>query len=186
MVREHRCLWRRPGHDHCRPVRRLHERFRHLCPPLSKGLLRGAILQSGGGLLRHEEVPPKEEITQTSQKLMEHLGVSTIEELRAGSFPPDSWDAAAVQGQDLSWRPHVDGWLPATTDALAEAGAIHDIPYMIGSTGNDIGDGSCSRKAAPAGVKTAEAGENARLVLLFRPEAARRQRRGVPLLRAVV
>ena len=52
-------------------------------------------------------------------------------------------DAAyAVQGEGLSWTPHVDGWLlPATTDALAEAGAIHDIPYMIGSTGNDIGDG---------------------------------------------
>lgn len=110
--------------------------------PLTKGMLRGAILQSGGGLYAMKKCPTKEEITQTSQKLMEHLGVSTIEELRAVPAGQLRDAAYAVQGQDLSWRPHVDGWLlPATTDALAEAGAIHDIPYMIGSTGNDIGDG---------------------------------------------
>ena len=45
-----------------------------------------------------------------------------------------------MQGQGLSWCPHVDGWLlPDTTDAQAESGAIHDIATMIGSTGDDIG-----------------------------------------------
>ena len=61
-------------------------------------------------------------------------------------------DAAyAVQGPDLSWRPHVDGWLlPAHVDAQAEAGAIHDIAYMIGSTAKDIGQG---RQLQEAGAR---------------------------------
>ena len=32
--------------------------------------------------------------------------------------------------------------LSDTTDVLAEQGKIHDISYMIGSTGNDIGNGT--------------------------------------------
>ena len=108
--------------------------------PLSQGLLRGAILQSGGGIGALHTTPGKEALWDVSKKLMEHLGVSTLEELR--KVPPlELRDAAyAVQGQGLSWCPHVDGWLLSdNTDALAEKGAIHDIPYMIGSTGDDIG-----------------------------------------------
>ena len=34
----------------------------------------------------------------------------------------------------------MDGWLlPASTDTQALRGEIHDIAYMIGSTGDDIG-----------------------------------------------
>ena len=40
---------------------------------------------------------------------MEHLGVSTIEELRAVPAGQLRDAAYAVQGQALSWRPHVDG-----------------------------------------------------------------------------
>lgn len=111
-----------------------------LSSPLARGMARGAILQSGGGIQALHTTPGKQALWEVSQRLMDHLGVSTLEELRqvpAGKLR----DAAyAVQGQGLSWCPHVDGWLlPDTTDAQAESGAIHDIATMIGSTGDDIG-----------------------------------------------
>ena len=105
-------------------------------------MARRAILQSGGGIRALHETPKKEQLWATSQKLMEHLKVSTVAELRR--IPADALrDAAyAVAGDMLPWTPHLDGWmLPGTTDQLAESGRIHDISYMIGSTGNDIGDG---------------------------------------------
>ena len=48
--------------------------------PLSKGMLRGAILQSGGGLRALHETPAKEQAWAQGQKLMEHLKVNAIEE----------------------------------------------------------------------------------------------------------
>ena len=50
--------------------------------PLTKGMVRGAVLQSGGGLRALHATPSKEQLWEISQKLMEHLGVSTLEELR--------------------------------------------------------------------------------------------------------
>ena len=107
--------------------------------PLSKGMMRGAILQSGGGIQALHETPDKEQLWETSRKLMTYLGVSTVEELRRVPAEKLRDGAYAVQGPSLSWSPHVDGWLPDTTDRLAERGEIHDIAYMIGSTGDDIG-----------------------------------------------
>lgn len=111
---------------------------------LSKGMFRGAILQSGGGIRVLGDTASKEQLWSTSRKLMEHLGVSAIEELRqvpAGALR-DAAYAVAGEGGGLRWTPHVDGWLlKDTTDALAEKGAVHDIAYMIGSLGNDIGGG---------------------------------------------
>ncbi len=109
--------------------------------PLSKGMLRGAILQSGGGIRALGTTASKEQICSVSQKLMDHLHASTLEELR--KVPAEQLRDAAYtvgQGEGLCWTPHVDGWLLGdTTDALAEKGEIHDVAYMIGSLGDDIG-----------------------------------------------
>ena len=108
--------------------------------PLTKGMVQGAILQSGGGLRALHATPSKEQLWEISQKLMEHLGVSTLEELRQVPALKLRDAAYAVSGPGLGWTPHQDGWLlPASVDELAESGAIHDIAFMIGSTGNDIG-----------------------------------------------
>ena len=110
--------------------------------PLSQGMMKGAILQSGGGIQAIRVTAEKAQLWETSKKLMEHLGVSTIQELRQIPALKLRDAAYAVQGDGLSWTPHVDGWLlSATTDELALSGDIHNIAYMIGSTGNDIGDG---------------------------------------------
>ncbi len=116
--------------------------------PLSAGMMRGAILQSGGGLRALHETPEKEKIWEISQKLMDHLGVKTIDELRKVPAEQLRDGAYAVNGEGLGWTPHKDGWLlPDSTDALAESGKIHDIKYMIGSCGDDIGSGTLLQEA---------------------------------------
>ena len=111
--------------------------------PLAQGMVRGAILQSGGGIQALHETPGKELAWQISQELMAHLGVSTVEQLRqlpAETLCEGAYAVREKEGALLSWCPHVDGWLlPDTTDRLAQRGEIHNISYMIGSTGDDIG-----------------------------------------------
>lgn len=115
---------------------------------LAEGMCRRAILQSGGGLHSLHETPSREQAHESGRKLMEHLGVSTIAELR--EVPAEKLrDAAyAVSGQSLSWTPHVDGWLlEGTTDSAALDGKIHDIQYMIGSLADDIGGDDLLQRA---------------------------------------
>lgn len=119
-----------------------------LSSPLSRGMLRGAILQSGGGLRALHETPSKEQAWEAGRRLMAHLGVQTIEELRR--VPADALrdGAYACGGPGLGWTPHVDGWLlPASVDQAAESGNVHDVPTMIGSLGDDIGGGTLLQEA---------------------------------------
>lgn len=117
--------------------------------PLAKGLMKGAILQSGGGLPPLHLTPEKEALWKISQKLMDHLGVTTISALRA--LPAEALREAAyavLGGPGLRWTPHRDGWLlPGDTGSLALSGEIHDIAYLIGSNGDDIGGDDALRKA---------------------------------------
>lgn len=119
--------------------------------PLAAGMLKRAILQSGGGLHGLHETPGKEQAWEAGRKLMEHLGVGSVAELRQVSAEKLRDGAYAVSGQSLAWTPHVDGWLLAdTTDNLAVKGEIHDVPYMIGSMGDDIGGKELLQKAGAA------------------------------------
>lgn len=116
--------------------------------PLSQGMMKGAILHSGGGINALHTTPSKEAVWDVSQRLMEHLGVQTLEELRKVPAAALRDGAYAVQGKELRWTPHVDGYLlQDTTDNLALAGKIHDISYMIGSTENDIGGNTLLQEA---------------------------------------
>lgn len=109
--------------------------------PLTKGKIRRAILQSGGGLggLSHDY--SLEMRTASSKKLMEALGASTLEEMRAIPAEKIAEVQYTIQSETgLAWLPVADGVLLAdTVDAIARKGEAHDIDYMIGSTGNDIG-----------------------------------------------
>lgn len=109
--------------------------------PLTKGKIRRAVLQSGGGLRALSRDTSIESAHKVTKLLMEALGANSIEEMR--KIPAEK--IAEVQytintGGGLGWVPVTDGvLLPGGTDDLAERGEIHDIDYMIGSTGNDIG-----------------------------------------------
>lgn len=116
--------------------------------PLSADMVRGAVLQSGGGIRALHETPKKEQLWETSKKLMEHLNVSSVEELRRVPAEKVRDAAYATGGPGLGWTPHVDGFLlSASTDELAQAGKIHDIKYMIGSTSGDIGGSKLLQEA---------------------------------------
>ena len=109
--------------------------------PLTKGKIRRAVLQSGGGINALSRDTSMESRYEVTKLLMEALGANTIEEMRA--IPAER--IAEVQytintGGGLGWIPVSDGVaLTAGTDELAVRGEAHDIDYMIGSTGNDIG-----------------------------------------------
>ena len=117
--------------------------------PVTAGMAAGAILQSGVGVAGRHTMPTREQAFETSHRLMEHLKVNTVEELRAVPAQALMQAAYAVQGDGpLCWRPCVDGWLlPSQAEELAENGTIHNIPYMVGSTGDDIGGGDVLQAA---------------------------------------
>lgn len=111
--------------------------------PLSSGMMRGAILQSGGGIKALGTTAEKQALWDISRRLMENLHVDSVTELRKVPSEQLVKAAYAVNGPGLGWTPHIDGWLlPASTDELALNGNIPDISYMIGSTGDDIGGSS--------------------------------------------
>ncbi len=109
--------------------------------PLTKGKIRRAVLQSGGGINALSRGLDMEGRIETSKKLMEALGVDTIEAMRAvpaEKIAEVQYTILAPGG--LAWTPVIDGVvLLDTTDDAAINGDVHDIDYMIGSTGDDIG-----------------------------------------------
>lgn len=109
--------------------------------PLTKGMIRRAILQSGGGLNGLNRDFSQASRESVSKKLMEALGASTIEEMRAIPGEKIAEVQYTIRAEDgLCWTPVVDGvLLTAPVDDVARAGGAHDIDYMIGSTGDDIG-----------------------------------------------
>jgi para-nitrobenzyl esterase len=122
--------------------------------PLTRGMIHSAIIQSGGGyanpLIR--DVTP-EAAYLTGRKIMDLLGVRYVRELRnvpaekLVSILPDVYKNAG----GLVFGPIIDGWV--MTEGFQECidnDHIHDIPYMIGCTRNDISiePGTDGRKSA--------------------------------------
>ncbi len=109
--------------------------------PLTKGMISKAILQSGVGLSSDHTLSKAE---QEGLEFAANAGVDTLEEMRALSF--DQIMAAAgpiiMKGfptMELPYTPLIDGVvLEGGYNAALEQGKIHDIPYMVGSTMNDI------------------------------------------------
>ncbi len=110
--------------------------------PLTRGMIHSAIMQSGGGykngLAGAQELP---DAYATGKKIMELCGVRYLRELR--NIPaeklveilPDLYK----ETQGLAFKPVVDDWvLEEGTDSALENDRIHDIPYMIGCTADDI------------------------------------------------
>lgn len=114
--------------------------------PLSKDLVAGAIIQSGGGISERSILggSPLAESEQRWKDMMDWAGYTTLDEMRAID-PVEFLDMAAkysaATGKFLGWpAPVVDGIvLPESFDSAALAGRIADIPYMIGYTLDDMG-----------------------------------------------
>jgi para-nitrobenzyl esterase len=114
--------------------------------PLSKGLVSKAILQSGGSYKEglHTDLP-MQKAEEYGVILTEMLNVKSLEELRAVKaeklleiFPEFSEKAVGPQGA-LFLIPVIDGQL--LTKGYYQAmddGDLMDIPYIVGSTKDDI------------------------------------------------
>ena len=114
--------------------------------PLSKDIMAGAIIQSGGGISERSILggSPLAESEQRWKDMMDWAGYTTLDEMRAID-PVEFLDMAAkysaATGKFLGWpAPVVDGKvLPESFDSAALTGRIADIPYMIGFTQDDMG-----------------------------------------------
>jgi para-nitrobenzyl esterase len=113
----------------------------------TRNKIRGAIFQSGGGyragIIHHRPLAEAEELGKEFTRL---AGAVTLDDMRA--LPSEKileaqktlQPLAFGKGLGLPFIPVVDGRIiMGDVDTLAETGAHHDIPYMLGSTANDIG-----------------------------------------------
>ena len=113
--------------------------------PLSKDLVAGAIIQSGGGLT-DSPLPggtPLAEAEAFGKELMEWAGYETLDQMRSAS-PEVLLDIPMrymmEKKQYLRLSPVVDDYAyPETFQEAAKAGRIADVPYMIGGTLDDMG-----------------------------------------------
>ncbi len=107
--------------------------------PLTKGLVSKAIIQSGGGLGGMlgggSSATPMSSYDERGKKMMDDAGFDSLAKIRAASVEELSKVRAGMGG------PHPDGNLVTMGfDEAARAGQLLDIPYMIGSNGDDMGD----------------------------------------------
>ena len=104
--------------------------------PLSKDLIAGAIIQSGGGISARQLTTSRTlpEAEAAGKAAMDAAGLFTLEQMREAT--PEQILAIRYPG---FIAPVTDGYvLPETFSEAALAGRIADVPYMIGCTLDDI------------------------------------------------
>ena len=115
--------------------------------PLSRDLVAGAIIQSGGGI---SDAPtlggmPLKESEEAGKALMDWGGYDTLEKMRAASPEELMSLGSRYMTETRQWvragsSPVVDGYAyPETFQQAALAGRIANVPYMMGSTLDDMG-----------------------------------------------
>lgn len=113
---------------------------------LTGKMIKKAIFQSGGGyncgLNRDFKM---EDASKIGEKFIDSCGVNSLEELR--KLPAETiqekvkiiMGQAFASGEALFFIPVIDNYVLKTGyNELADRGLIKDIPYMVGSTKNDI------------------------------------------------
>ena len=108
----------------------------HCLSPLSRGLFKGAVMSSGGGVSSLMKTRPAESNFAFWKAVMEKAGCKDIAAFRAISAQAlfDAWNAAKkeIKGGAMSCSPCIDGRL-----VVAEPVA-HSIPYMAGANSQDM------------------------------------------------
>lgn len=113
--------------------------------PGARGLLKGAVLMSGGGSFERLGTPARPEVSETVWKLvMGKYGVDSLDRLK--NLPAkelyDAWLAAGMTDMNLAShcaKPVFDGeWIPGTFAELVAGNAIEDIPCVIGMSSQDM------------------------------------------------
>lgn len=121
--------------------------------PLTKGMIAKAILQSGVGLSCDHTLAKAE---LEGVQFAVNAGVNSLEEMRALSFEQIMAAAGPIimkgfPTMELPYTPVIDGVvLKDGYNSTVEQGRTHDIPYMVGSTLNDI---ATSRENLAKGIR---------------------------------
>ncbi len=106
----------------------------HCLSPLSEGLFQRAVMSSGGGVSKLMPTGSAEKSCAFWQTAMERAGCKTLAEFRA--LPADKlfavWQETRKDIKGGNCFPITDGRLVVTE------GKAHDIPYMAGSTSQDM------------------------------------------------
>lgn len=111
--------------------------------PLTKGLISKAVMSSGGGISAlMGNTAPAEKQFGFWKEVMQKAGCAALEELRTLEVRKlfEAWqEVKKAQKTPMSCVPCVDGrmLLRPAADAV-KAGEQHEIPYLIGSTSEDI------------------------------------------------
>ena len=112
--------------------------------PLSRGLIHGAIMQSGGGLQRDTSGTPlePEAAFATGRAFLAASGLASLADARA--LPAEALAdryAAFAATHRMPFQPTVDGFvLPAPPAEFFGAGRHDDIPVIVGSAQDEMRD----------------------------------------------
>lgn len=127
--------------------------------PLTKGLFNRAIIMSGGGATDPAKIPAApamssarnframtfEEGQEMNKKILDWAGFDSLEKMRRASTET-IYALSTIYGNvtgeraSLTGSPVVEGYVSLKSfDAAAFSNTLHNIPYMIGYTLNDMG-----------------------------------------------
>ncbi len=113
----------------------------HCLSPLGKGLFHRAVMSSGGGVSKMLSASPAEKNYAFWLKCMEYAGCETLAEFRAVSPEKlfEAWNQTKKELHNPGCFPCIDGRLVIGSGAdLLSQNKQHDIPYMAGSTSEDM------------------------------------------------
>jgi len=115
----------------------------HVLSPLSEGLFHKAVMSSGGGVSKMMSAPPAEKRYDFWKAVMAEAGCRELSEFR--SIPAEklfsAWQTVKknTKGAGMATSPVLDGEFVVGSGAdLLAAGRQKQIPYMLGSTSEDI------------------------------------------------
>ena len=113
----------------------------HSLSPLSRGMFRGAVMSSGGGVNKVLTATPAEKHYDYWKKAMEFAGCETLEQFRAISPEKlfEAWEQTKKELHNPGCFPCIDGRLVVGEGVqMLKEGKQHDIHYMAGSTSEDM------------------------------------------------
>ena len=113
----------------------------HSLSPLSHGLFHKAVMSSGGGVNKVLSAAPAEKHYDFWKTAMKNAGCETLEQFRRISPEQlfETWEQTKKELRNPGSFPCLDGRLVVGTGIeLLAAGKQKDIPYMAGSTSEDM------------------------------------------------
>lgn len=134
--------------------------------PITKGMIAKAILQSGGsyGKGLHYDLSLTDAM-KTGEEILEMLNIRNVEQLRSVSpqeLKSGLWSYILKKLEELNgdftkmklpMAPLIDGYvMERGYYEIMDRGELHNIPYMIGSTGQDILVTEEDRKTGSKGI----------------------------------